>query len=348
MLLETLNDRSRDIFRHIVDAYLLTGDPVGSRTLSRILTSPLSPASIRNVMADLEDSGLIYSPHTSAGRIPTELGLRLFVDGLLEVGNLSEDERTNIRIKCHEKGSRLDEILPQATSLLSGLSQCASIVVAPKYERQLKHIEFVHIGPGRALVVLVSEGDDVENRIIEVPQGLTPAALVQAGNYLNARMVGRTFAEAQKVIQKELREQKAELDKLTQQVVEQGLAVRAGSGKGSPAPETLIVRGRANLLENLEAREDLERIRTLFDDLETKNELVNLLDLAKNAEGVRIFIGSENKLFSLSGSSVIASPYMDADNNILGVIGVIGPTRLNYARIIPIVDYTAKVIGNIL
>nr|WP_321393434.1 heat-inducible transcriptional repressor HrcA [Emcibacter sp.] len=343
-----MNDRSRDIFRHIVDAYLLTGDPVGSRTLSRILTSPLSPASIRNVMADLEDSGLIYSPHTSAGRIPTELGLRLFVDGLLEVGNLSEDERTNIRIKCHEKGSRLDEILPQATSLLSGLSQCASIVVAPKYERQLKHIEFVHIGPGRALVVLVSEGDDVENRIIEVPQGLTPAALVQAGNYLNARMVGRTFAEAQKVIQKELREQKAELDKLTQQVVEQGLAVRAGSGKGSPAPETLIVRGRANLLENLEAREDLERIRTLFDDLETKNELVNLLDLAKNAEGVRIFIGSENKLFSLSGSSVIASPYMDADNNILGVIGVIGPTRLNYARIIPIVDYTAKVIGNIL
>ncbi|MFC7049780.1 heat-inducible transcriptional repressor HrcA [Emcibacter nanhaiensis] len=346
MLLETLNDRSRDIFRHIVDAYLTTGDPVGSRTLSKILTNPLSPASIRNVMADLEDSGLIYSPHTSAGRIPTELGLRMFVDGLLEVGNLSEDERTNIRIKCHEKGSRLEEILPQATSLLSGLSQCASIVMAPKYERPLKHIEFVHLGPGRALVVLVSEGDDVENRIIEVPHGLTPSALTQAGNYLNARMVGRTFAEAQKIIQQELQQQKAELDKLTQQVVEQGLAVRAGKEGG--LSDTLIVRGRSNLLDNVEAREDLERIRTLFDDLETKNDLISLLDLAKNAEGVRIFIGSENKLFSLSGSSVIASPYMDADNNILGVIGVIGPTRLNYARIIPIVDYTAKVIGNIL
>ena len=346
MLLETLNDRSRDIFRHIVDAYLTTGDPVGSRTLSKILANPLSPASIRNVMADLEDSGLIFSPHTSAGRIPTELGLRMFVDGLLEVGNLSEDERTNIRIKCQEKGSRLEEILPQATSLLSGLSQCASIVMAPKYERPLKHIEFVHLGPGRALVVLVSEGDDVENRIIQVPHGLTPSALTQAGNYLNARLVGRTFAEAQKIIQQELQEQKAELDKLTQQVVEQGLAVRAG--KTGDLSDTLIVRGRANLLDNVEAREDLERIRTLFDDLETKNDLINLLDLAKNAEGVRIFIGSENKLFSLSGSSVIASPYMDADNNILGVIGVIGPTRLNYARIIPIVDYTAKVIGNIL
>ncbi|WP_417317266.1 heat-inducible transcriptional repressor HrcA [Emcibacter sp.] len=348
MLLETLNDRSRNIFRHIVDAYLKTGDPVGSRTLSRIIANPLSPASIRNVMADLEDSGLVYSPHTSAGRIPTELGLRLFVDGLLEVGNLSEDERTTIRIRCQEKGSRLEEILPQATSLLSGLSQCASIVMAPKYERPLKHIEFVHLGPGRALVVLVSEGDDVENRIIEVPHGLTPAALTQAGNYLNARMIGRTFAEAQKVIQKELQEQKAELDKLTRQVVEQGLAVRAGQNGDTAISDTLIVRGRANLLENLEALEDLERIRTLFDDLETKNDLISLLDLAKNAEGVRIFIGSENKLFSLSGSSVIASPYMDADNNILGVIGVIGPTRLNYARIIPIVDYTAKVIGNIL
>ncbi|WP_138380484.1 heat-inducible transcriptional repressor HrcA [Luteithermobacter gelatinilyticus] len=346
MLLEKLNDRSRDIFRRIVDTYLLTGDPVGSRTLSKQINPPLSPASIRNVMADLEESGLIYSPHTSAGRIPTEAGLRLFVDGLLEVGNLSEEERTTIRIKCHESGTRLEDVLDKATGLLSGLSHCASVVVAPKAERPLKHIEFVNLGSGRALVVLVSEGDDVENRIIEIPAGLTPSALIQAGNYLSTRMVGRTFSEARKIIEEELKQHKAELDALTQQVVEQGLAVRTSTDAHDEG--TLIVRGQANLLENLEAMEDLEKIRLLFEDLETKKDLVNLLDLAREAEGVRIFIGSENKLFSLSGSSVIASPYMDANNNILGVIGVIGPTRLNYARIIPMVDYTAKVIGNIL
>ncbi|VAV90458.1 Heat-inducible transcription repressor HrcA [hydrothermal vent metagenome] len=350
MLIEDLNQRSRTIFRQIVDSYILTGEPVGSRTLSQKLDSPLSPASIRNVMADLEDSGLIFSPHKSAGRIPTNVGLRLFVDGMLEMGNLSSAERTTIRLECQESGQNVEDVLTRATTMLSGLSQCASLVIAPKNDLPLKHMEFIYLSPGQALVVMVSEGDDVENRLIRIPLGLTPAALTQAGNYLNARLVGRTFAEAKNHIIQELKNQQAELDSLTQSVVEQGLAVWAGnqtSGNGR-SQDNLIIRGQANLLENLEAVSNLERIRRLFSDLESKRDLIELLESAREADGVRIFIGSENNLFSLSDSSVIASPYMDGKNNILGVIGVIGPTRLDYARIIPLVDYTAKVIGKIL
>lgn len=350
MLIEDLNQRSRTIFRQIVDSYILTGEPVGSRTLSQRLESPLSPASIRNVMADLEDNGLIFSPHKSAGRIPTNTGLRLFVDGMLEMGNLSQDERTSIRVQCQEKGHNVEDLLTRATSMLSGLSQCASLVVAPKNDLPLKHIEFVYLSPGQALVVMVSEGDDVENRVIKIPIGLTPSALTQAGNFLNARMAGRTFTEAKIQIELELKNQQAELDILTQSIVEQGLAVWAGSkssDKGA-SQHNLIIRGQAKLLDNLDAIHDLERIRMLFSDLESKKDLINLLDNAREAEGVRIFIGSENNLFSLSDSSVIASPYMDGKNNILGVIGVIGPTRLDYARIIPLVDYTAKIIGKMI
>jgi len=348
MSMELLNERSRQIFRQIVDTYLMTGDPVGSRTLSKQLDMPLSPATIRNVMADLEDTGLIYAPHTSAGRIPTDIGLRLFVDGVMEIGNLTDTERQKIRVMCQEKGSRLEDVLPQASNMLSGLSQCASLVFSPKQNRALQHIEFVHLGPGRALVVLVYEGSDVENRIIDIPPGMPPSSLVAAGNYLNARILNKTFDEARDGIEKELAAHQAELDSLTQQLVEQGLAVWSGDGSNDHSDDALIVRGRANLLEDLEAMEDLERIRKLFSDLENKKDLMGLLQSAKDAEGVRIFIGSENNLFSLSGSSVIAAPYMDQQNNILGVIGVIGPTRLNYARIIPMVDYTAKVIGKIL
>lgn len=345
-----LNERSKEIFRQIVDAYLMTGDPVGSATLARKIQIPLSPASVRNVMADLENSGLIYSPFTSAGRIPTEAGLRLFVDGMLEVGNLTKSERNEIEIRCKNDGQRVEDVLVQATSMLSGLSHCASVVMAPKKDKPLKHIEFVGISPGRALVVMVSEGDDVENRIIDIPPGITPSALITAANYINSKLQGRSFEEARDQIEKEINIHKAELDTLTQNIVEQGLAVWAGTeqDKYKISQQSLIVRGQANLLENLEAKEDLERIRLLFSDLERKKDLIELLGLAKNAEGVRIFIGSENNLFSLSGSSVIAAPYMDEKNNLLGVIGVIGPTRLNYARIIPMVDYTAKIIGKII
>ncbi|MBT5073872.1 MAG: heat-inducible transcriptional repressor HrcA [Kordiimonadaceae bacterium] len=349
-MMNILNERSREIFRQIVDAYIMTGEPVGSRTLSKKIQMPLSPASVRNVMADLEESGLIYSPFTSAGRIPTDIGLRLFVDGLLEVGNLTKKERNNIEIQCKNEGQRMEDVLVQATSMLSGLSHCASMVMAPKRDKPLKHIEFVQIAPGRALVVMVSEGDDVENRVIDIPPGITPSALIQAANYINSKLLGHSFEEAKNLIEQEISIQKAELDGLTQNIVEQGLAVWSGTRKDSNKinRESLIVRGQANLLDDLEAEEDLERVRLLFSDLERKKDLIELLGLAKNAEGVRIFIGSENNLFSLSGSSVIAAPYMDEKNNLLGVIGVIGPTRLNYARIIPMVDYTAKIIGKIL
>ena len=345
-----LNERSREIFRQIVDAYILTGEPVGSRTLSKKIQMPLSPASVRNVMADLEDSGLIYSPYTSAGRIPTDVGLRLFVDGLLEVGNLTKKEQNEIEIQCKTNGQRMEEVLVQATSMLSGLSHCASMVMAPKKNRPLKHIEFVRIGPARALVVMVSEGDDVENRVIDIPSGITSSALIQAANYINSKLLGHSFEEARVQIEKEIGIHEAELDSLTESIVAQGLAVWSGTRQNSNkiTRESLIVRGQANLLEDLEAKEDLDRIRLLFGDLERKKDLIELLGLAKEAEGVRIFIGSENNLFSLSGSSVIAAPYMDEKNNLLGVIGVIGPTRLNYARIIPMVDYTAKIIGKIL
>lgn len=344
-----LNERSREIFRQIVDAYIMTGDPVGSATLSQKIQMPLSPASIRNVMADLENSGLIYSPYTSAGRIPTEMGLRLFVDGMLEVGNLTQKERNDIKIQCKNTGENLENILVKASSMLSGLSQCASVVMAPKKDTPLKHIEFVQIAPGRALVVMVSEGDDVENRIIDLPTGITPSALIQAANYINSKLLGHDFDQASLLIEREINQHQAELDKLTQQIFAEGLAVWSGTRDDyQNKRESLIVSGQANLLEDLEAKEDLERIRLLFSDLERKKDLIELLGLAKNAEGVRIFIGSENNLFSLSGSSVIAAPYMDEKNNLLGVIGVIGPTRLNYARIIPMVDYTAKTIGKII
>ncbi|HEX3952986.1 MAG TPA: heat-inducible transcriptional repressor HrcA [Stellaceae bacterium] len=339
-----LNDRSREIFRLIVDGYVQTGEPIGSRTLSRLLGQNLSPATIRNVMADLEEAGLLYAPHTSAGRLPTEAGLRLFVNGLLEIGNLAEAERINIESLCAARGKSLSQALEEATSALSGLSHCAGVVVVPKQERPLKHIEFVHLGPGRALVVLVTEDGMVENRVIEVPLGLPPSTLVAAANFLNSRLIGRTIEEAGSEIAEEISSHKAQLDDLTTRVVASGLASWAGGDGDS----TLIVRGRANLLEDVTALADLERLRSLFDMLETKETVLRLLDASRTAEGVQIFIGAESHLFGVAGCSVIIAPYQNSREQIIGAIGVIGPTRINYARIIPMVDYTAKVIGRLI
>jgi heat-inducible transcriptional repressor len=339
-----LNERSREILRHIVDAYMETGEPVGSRTISRRLGMALSPATIRNVMADLEEFGLLYAPHTSAGRLPTEQGLRLFVDGLLEVGGLSKEERASIEGKCSAAGRSVAEVLEEATTMLSGLSHCAGLVVAPKTERALKHLEFVHLGPGRALVVTVTEDGLVENRIIDVPMGLPPASLVEATNYLAARLLGRTLAEARSEVLADLEQHRAELDELASKVVEAGLATWAGGNKGG----ALIVRGQAHLLDEVTALSDLERIRGLFAALETKEAMVRLLDAADQAQGVQIFIGAENELFGLAGCSMVIAPYRNSREKIVGAVGVIGPTRINYARIIPMVDYTAQVIGRIL
>ncbi|HVR69180.1 MAG TPA: heat-inducible transcriptional repressor HrcA [Verrucomicrobiae bacterium] len=339
-----LNERSRQVLRHIVDAYVETGEPVGSRSISRRLGMALSPATIRNVMSDLEEAGLLYAPHTSAGRLPTDRGLRLFVNGLLELGDLTQDERRTIDGKCAAAGRSVPEVMEEASQLLSGLSRCAGLVVAPKAERTLKHIEFLHLGPGRALVVLVTEDGQVENRIIDVPVGLPSSSLIEASNFLASRLVGRTLAEARAAVMTEMEQHKAELDSLTSRVVEAGLATWAGGNIGG----ALIVRGQANLLENVTALSDLERIRALFAALETKESLAKLLDSAETAEGVQIFIGAQNELFGLAGCSMVIAPYRDSRQKIVGAVGVIGPTRINYARVIPMVDYTARVIGRIL
>ena len=343
-----LGDRPREVFRHLVEAFIASGEPVGSRTLSQRLPNNLSPASIRNVMADLEAVGLLYAPHTSAGRVPTEKGLRLFVDGMLEIGELAPDERVAIEARMSGSGRGVEEMLTQATSLLSGLSRCAGLVIAGKQDAILKHVEFVAIAPGKALVVMVSEDGQVENRVIDTPLGLPVSGLAEASNYLSARLRGRTLDTARRDILAELDSERAELDGLTAKIVAEGLATLAAP-KGAAAEEkVLIVRGTSHLLDTVEAQADIEKVRTLFDDIERKNDLIRLLELAKDGDGVRIFIGSENRLFSLSGSSIIAAPYANTAGKVVGVIGVIGPTRLNYARIIPMVDHTAKVIGRLL
>lgn len=343
-----LDQRSRDIFRRLVDTYLETGEPVGSRTISRILPSNLSPASVRNVMMDLEDAGLIFSPHTSAGRMPTELGLRFFVDAVMEVGAMTTDERARIdaQIAASNRARRVEDMLGEATTLLSGLSHCAGVILAPKINARLKHIEFVNLGPGRALVILVGEDGSVENRVIEVPRGLPPSTFAQASNYLSARFQGRTIGEVQRFVRDEMQNLRRELDEISARIVEAGFA--QWSGEAEAEDKTLIVRGQANLIENTSVAADLERIRKLFEDIENKRELAQLLGAAESGEGVRIFIGSENRLFSLSGSSIIVAPYRNAEEKIVGVMGIIGPTRMNYARIIPMVDYTAKAIGRLL
>lgn len=342
--IQSLNKRSRDVFRHIVECYLETGSPIGSRTLSRMLEQPLSPASIRNVMADLEDAGLLYAPHTSAGRLPTEAGLRLFIDGLLEVGDLTENERSNIEGQCAALGRSYTDVLSEASSMLSNLTGYAGLVTVPKSDQALKHIEFVQLGPDRALVVMVTANGMVENRLISLPAGMTHSSLVEAGNFLSTRLAGRTISEARQEIMAELAQQRAQLDNLSAKVVSDGLADWAGGDESS----RLIIRGRSNLLEDVTALDELDRLRVLFDDLEAKTDLLNFLDLAQDGEGVRIFIGSESNLFSLSGSSVIVAPFVDGQQKIVGSIGVIGPTRLNYARIIPMVDYTARMIGRVM
>ncbi len=346
--LQGLDRRSREIFKRIVDSYLETGEPVGSRNISRLLPVSLSPASVRNIMSDLEHFGLIYAPHTSAGRLPTEFGLRFFVDALLEVGDLSAEERQRIeaQVRGIDAGRTVESVLAEASQALSGLSRGAGVVLASKADLRLKHLEFVRIEPTKALVVLVGEDGSVENRLVDLDPGTTPSALIEAGNYLNSHLRGRTLSEARAELEKREVAARAELDSLTEKLIGAGLATWAGAASGRP--ETLIVRGRANLLEDVTATGDLERIRLLFEDLETQRELIKLLGHAETGEGVRIFIGSENQLFSLSGSSLVVSPYRDKEQRIVGVLGVIGPTRLNYARIVPMVDYTAKVVSKLL
>jgi heat-inducible transcriptional repressor len=339
-LIDDIDQRSREIFRRLVETYLQTGEPVGSRTLSHDKTIAVSAATIRNVMADLTDLGLLHAPHVSAGRLPTEMGLRLFVDGLMQVGELTDDERR--AIESESRAGDIESLLEEAASRLSGLTHTASLIVTQKADAPLRQIEFVQTAPGKALVVMVYEDGRVENRVIETPQDLPISALIAAGNYLNARLRGRTLNETRSTILDEIQTNRAELDELTARLVREGVADMAGGDNW-----TMIVRGRGNLLED-HAAQDIERVRMLLNDLERKREVIDLLTAAKEGEGVKVFIGSENRLFSLSGSSIIAAPYRDENRKIVGVLGVIGPTRLNYARVVPIVDYTAEVLSRML
>ncbi|MFD1160236.1 heat-inducible transcriptional repressor HrcA [Roseovarius aestuarii] len=344
-ILAEMNERSREVFRRVVESYLSNGDPVGSRTLTREMSEKVSAATIRNVMQDLEYLGLLDSPHISAGRIPTQDGLRMFVDGLLEVGDL---ENTDRRMMDATLGSNSDDVaaaLDRVGAALSGVTQGASLVLAPKHEAPIKHIEFVGLGHDRALVVLVFADGHVENRVFNPPPGQTPSSMREAANFLNALIEGKTLSEVQVFIAEQIAARRQEIDQLSHALVESGLAVWDDDGD---TYERLIVRGRANLLNSEAGEEDLERIRTLFDDLERKRDIAEFLELTDEGEGVRIFIGSENKLFSLSGSSLVVSPYMNADRKIVGAVGVIGPTRLNYGRIVPIVDYTAQLVGKLI
>ncbi len=345
--LEALSTRSQDIFRRLVERYLETGEPVGSRAISKLLDMQLSPASVRNVMADLEELGLIAAPHISAGRAPTQEGLRFFVDAMLEVGTMEEAERERINRNFAGGASngRVEDLLNDASAMLSGLSQGAGMVIAAKSDMVLKHLEFVRLDAERAMAILVGQDGQVENRIIALPPGLTASTLTQASNFLAHHIVGKTLKEAREAIKKQSETQRVELDEIAQRLVDAGLASMIDSDSTAP---TLIVRGRANLINDAMASDDLARVRELFDEIENKKGLIELLNDAETAQGVRIVIGSENKLFSLSGSSVVLSPYKDANDKVVGVLGVIGPTRLNYARIVPVVDYTAHIVSRLI
>ncbi|MGB3555560.1 MAG: heat-inducible transcriptional repressor HrcA [Jannaschia sp.] len=342
--LADMNDRSREVFRRVVEGYLGTGDPVGSRTLTRSMSEQVSAATVRNVMQDLEFLGLLQAPHISAGRIPTQAGLRMFVDGLLEA-QIGEADRESIEASVNTSETDVADLMDRVGNALSGITKGASLVLAPKREAPIKHIEFVSLAADRALVVLVFADGHVENRVFVPPPGQTPSSMREAANLLNSMIEGRTIPDLKDLMAAEVAARRQEIDALAHDLIDKGLAAWEQEGGRD---ERLIVRGRANLLDEGADAEQLDRIRTLFDDLERKRDITEFLSLAETGEGVRIFIGSENKLFSLSGSSLVVSPYMNADRKIVGAVGVIGPTRLNYGRIVPIVDYTAQLVGRML
>jgi heat-inducible transcriptional repressor len=338
-----LSTRAREVFRAVVESYLGSGAPIGSRTISKLAGLNLSPASIRNVMQDLEELGLLAAPHTSAGRMPTELGLRLFVDGMMQASEPSAEERAAIEGRLSGSGP-IEEALAATTSALSGLSACAGIVLVPKREPVLRQFGFVPLSRSQALAVLVGADGTVENRVVDLPPDLPPSALAEAANYMSERLSGLTLSQAQLRLEGEIGRGRAALDAAAGELVARGLAIWSRDGTARPV---LIVRGQANLIDAAAAA-DLERVRQLLDELESKQEIARLLDGAREGQGMKIFIGSENKLFSLSGSSVIAAPYHDASGQVVGVVGVIGPTRLNYARVVPMVDFTAQALTRLM
>ncbi len=344
-MINDLNDRAQAILRYVVDSYMETGEPVGSRTIARHLENSLSPATIRNVMSDLEMSGLLYAPHTSAGRLPTTQGLRLYVDGLMEIGNITAEDKNAIEAQCRTAGSSMNMVFERATSMLSGLSSAASLIIAPKTDKPLRHLQFVRLDSGRALTVMVLQDNTVENRVMDIPPDVSDMALQSASNFINAHIMGKTLSEAERDIRAEIAQNKAQLDQVTADLVQRGLSMSPlADGQGGH----IIIRGQSRLLEDVKALEDLERARQLLASLEEQETMMRLIGAAGNADGVQIYIGAENPMFGHSGWSMVISPYKTPENRIIGAIGVIGPTRLNYKRIIPMVDYTSRVMSRIL
>lgn len=344
MMLTELNERSQQVLRYIVDAYMETGSPVGSRTISQELGLNLSPATIRNVMADLEACGLLHAPHTSAGRLPTQSGLRLYVDGLMEIGDLTSVERQQIEARCSAAGRTVNQVMEQASTMLSGLSAAAGLVVAPKTDKPVKQIQFVRLDARSILIIIVTADGLVENRVMEVEPTLSDSALTEASNYLNDRISGKTLSETRDNIWQEIQEKKAQLDVITSELVEKGIALN----KPAAMDGHIIVRGQSHLLSDVKAIEELETARQLLSILEEKETVSKLIESTQDAEGIQIYLGTENSMFEHSGWSMVLSPYKTQENKIIGAIGVIGPMRLNYSRIIPIVDYTSKVMSKIL
>jgi heat-inducible transcriptional repressor len=338
-----LTNRARDVFRVVVESYLGTGAPVGSRTISKLGAMNLSPASIRNVMQDLEELGLLAAPHTSAGRMPTETGLRLFVDGMMQAAEPTADERAAIESRLTKTGP-IEEALAAATSALSGLSACAGIILVPTREPKLKQFAFAPLSSEQALAILVGDDGSVENRVIDLPRGMPPSTLNEAGNYMTAQLAGLTLAEASALMSREIGQQQAALTEASQTLITSGLALWATDNAQRPV---LIVRGAANLIDETTAA-NLDRVRLLLDEIEGKEEIARLLNSARDGAATKVFIGAENKLFALSGSSVIAAPYHGRDGRVVGVVGVIGPTRLNYARVVPMVDFTAQTLSRLM
>lgn len=344
-MLTELNERYKEILRHVVDHYLQYGEPAGSSAIAANISEKLSTATIRNVMADLENLGLLYAPHISAGRMPTQHGLRLFVDGLMQMQPLHHNDRKALESLAGEAPRAQNDVYEKASGLLSAMSSCAAVIAAPKRDKTLRQIEFVQLSPGRVLIVLVSEDGMIENRLMEVPTDISVSSLNMASNYLNAIVLGRQLSDIRVQVKKDIDSKQQQLDEKTAQLIELGMAEvddAMDSGDG-----IMIVRGQGNLLDS-QVIADLEHVRQLFDALENRKTMLKLLETIGEADGMQVFIGSENKAFNHSGISMVLSPYKDKKEQIVGAIGVIGPTRLNYGRIVPMVDYTSQILSRLL
>ncbi len=332
-----LDSRAQTLLKALVERYIADGQPVGSRALSRISGLELSPATIRNIMSDLEELGLVASPHTSAGRIPTPRGYRLFVDSLLTVQTIDESA-VEARL---QGGVSSQKIIANAAQVLSSLSQFAGVVLTPRREMTFQQIEFLRLSEKRILLVIVAPGGDVQNRLLLTDTDYTPSELVQAANYINQHYAGLSFDEVRLKLGDELRQLRDDMMKLMQ------AAVEAGSDAMTEASEEVVISGERNLLSVADLSSNMGSLRKMFDLFEQKTTLVTLLDTSSKATGVQIFIGGESQVVPLEEMSVVTAPY-EANGRIVGTLGVIGPTRMAYERVIPIVDITARLLSNAL